>query len=163
GKLPGDLTPRRMPVRLVVAAATRDRRPTRPNEDGRCRFRDCVDPCVVEQVADSDEVRRGRPKPGQVVEERQRVRLPAPELRRQVENGVRPLALAGEPPDRLAREAPQALGDEGTRQEALRLAVLGRSLPGHYLVEGDGELRRVERRPPPQVLPRRRDLVPGSQ
>ena len=67
----------------------------------------------------------------------------------------------GEPAQHHARVLAQCPREAGAGEELRRVAVVLRRRPGHDLLEGDGELVRVERAAFADFLARRRDLVPG--
>ena len=100
---------------------------------------------------------------GEVVEGRERVRLPAAELGGHVEDG-RGLDLdAREPPDDLGGEVEEALGHVGPLEEPLGLQVVGMGPVVADVVEVDGELRGVHRAVLAEVFPGRDDLIPGLE
>src|SRR6266581_4883399 len=95
-----------------------------------------------------------------MVEQRQRMRFAAAELRREVENCVRLRPLAREASDDFGREGREVFREIRPFEEPLRLLVIGGSAPFAYLVEMHGEFRRVERLAFTQVLARGDDFKP---
>src|SRR3970040_896639 len=81
----------------------------------------------------------------QVVERGEGVRLAAAELGDEREHRRRVVGSSGEPAQHHARVLAQGPRKRGPREELRRVAIVFRRRPGHDLLEGDGELVRVER------------------
>ena len=97
----------------------------------------------------------------QVIKRGKRVRLAAAELGDQREHRRGVVGSPGEPAQHHARMLAQCPSEAGAREELRSVAIVLRRRPGHDLLEGDGELVRVERAAFADFLARCGDLVPG--
>ena len=154
-ELAGDVDPRRLAARLRIPGVA--------HEDGDACLRTRGEPSLPQQVGDAAERSGLVPVLRQVIERSQRVRLAAAELRDEREHRRRVLGLAREPAQDHPGMFAQRPREAGAREELGRIAIVLRRGPGHDLLEGDGELVRVERPAFTDFLARRGDLVPGLQ
>ena len=152
-ELPGDVDPRRFAsLPRVPGVADEHRHP------GRGRGRQ---PRLVQQRRDVVQVRDPFAGRHQVIERGQRVGLPPAELRHQRHHRRRVRRLPGQSPQHHPGVSAQRAGEAGAGEERLRVAVVGRRRPADHLLQGDGELVRIERTAFADLLAGERDLVPG--
>ena len=152
-ELAGDVDPRRLAPRLRVPGVA--------HEHGDLRLGHRTDARFAHQVGDPVVAGYGVTVLRQVVQRGERVRLAAAELGDEREHRRRVVGSPGEPAQHHARVLAQRPREAGAREELRRVAIVLRRRPGHDLLEGDGELVRVERAAFADFLARRGDLVPG--
>lgn len=99
----------------------------------------------------------------QVVQQRERVRLAAAELRHQVVDCVGTGCLTRQAAHHLRRQVRQVAGQEGALEEAHGVLVVSWSVAVAHLVQMHRELGGIQRPALAQILARRYHLVPGLQ
>src|SRR5439155_15705981 len=145
--------PRRLSPRLRVPGVA--------HEDSDPGLGDIGDACLPQEIRHARVARRRIPVHRQVIESGQRVGLAAAELSDERQNRRGVLRLSGESSQNHTGVFAERPREAGAGEELTRISVILRRGPGHDLLEGDGELVRVERAALPDLLAWRRYLVPG--
>ena len=153
GELPGDVDPRCLPPFLRIPGVA--------DEDRHPRLRRGRQPRVVQQIADLLQVPDGLPGRHQVVKRRQGVGLAPAELRHQRHHRRRVGSFPRQAPEHHPRVLAQRPREARAREERPGIAVVRRGRAADDLLQGDGELVRVERASFADLFARERDLVPG--
>ena len=96
-------------------------------------------PARASKLRNAGQLVRGRALLGQMVKQRQRVRLAAAKLRREIENGVGFRFLAGQTADDFGCETGEILGEICALEKAFRLLIIGRRFAFANLIQMDGE------------------------
>ena len=163
-KLECDFTPRGLSKgRSILSAPTADGIELRADEDGGFGLRHAANAGATEQLRNTGPFVGGRTVLGEMVEQRQRVRFSAAELRGEIEDGVRLRPLTGKAADDFCGEGSQVFGEIRPFEESLRLLIIRGSTALTDLIEMDGEFRRIERLAFSQVLARRDNFIPGFE
>ena len=95
-----------------------------------------------------------------MVKQRQRVRLPAAELRGEIEDGVRFSFLAGQSADDLRSQTREIFGEISSLEESFRLLIVGWGRALANLIQMDGKFRRIEWFALAQIRARGDDFIP---
>jgi hypothetical protein len=158
-ELPGELAPERPDERAVLLADGVPGRDAIPDEDDAARDGQLLRPRLLKDGVDPREL-TGVASREQVVEREHRVRLPAAEVRLELNDRV--AALARDPQDGAREEALQAVREVSTPEELDGIAVLVRPLAEVNLPQVGGKLGLLV--PSARdVLVRRHDLAPRLQ
>src|SRR5882672_539190 len=138
--LPGELSCDVYPRVLAPFA----RVPGISHKDSDLRLRHAGDTSVSQQILNTRVFVCGRTVLRQVVQRRKRMSLAATKLRNKRENRRSIVCFSREPPQRHACVLAKCPSEAGARKELSRNSVVFRRCPSHDLLEGDGELVRVE-------------------
>lgn len=149
--------------RAVVSAPAADGIKFGADKHRRLSRGNTCDARFTEQRGDSCPFAGGGATAGEMVKQRQRVRLASTELRGEIENGIRLSALAGQAADDFGGERSEVFRQIRPLQKPFRFLVIGGRAAFADLVEVDGEFGCVERFAFTQVLARGDDFVPGSE
>src|SRR5262249_737671 len=133
--------------RPIDTPAAGNRVEFRADENRRRSRWNCRQAGVVKDAAHTLPRPGGIPILGQVIKERQRVRLSTAELRGEVEDGRCLHLHAGKASNNLCRELAEILRQEGALEELGGVLVYGWRSTVPNVIEMDREFRRVERLP----------------
>ena len=142
-ELPGDFAPGGFPAGFAVATTPVDDVELGPDEDGDVGLGNGAHLGTGENGIDAAPGAGVAPASCEMEEARERVGLPAAELRGHVEDGGRLDLNAREPPHDLRGEVEEALRHEGPLEEPLGLHVVGVGAVVPDVVEVDREFRSV--------------------
>ena len=160
-QLKGDLAPRRLAQRRAIfAAAPPDRVELCADKDGDAGLRHALDAGPVENLVDARPAIGARPVPGEVIEQRQRVRLAAAERRGHVEHRRGLGLFARQAAHDFGGEAGEVLREVGAIEEAIGLLIIGGRAAIAHLIEMHRELGCVERLAFTQVFAGGDDPIP---
>ena len=155
GELPRDVDPRGLASFLGIPGVA--------DEDRDPRGRRSRQPRVVQQIGDLLQAPDGLAGRHQVIQRRQRVGLAPAELRHQRHHRRRVGRLPRQAPQHHPRVLSQRPREARASEERPGVAVVRRGRSADDLLQGDGELVRVERASFADLLSGNGDLVPGIE